>query len=173
MAQEKKDSVINFKKEIIIKENKFRVYNNWISGGIGASQNFGYGYSNHNFILDFNFHRQEKYFNLGVLLVGDDIGNYYLFQFHGGIGKRIENQQWNFAGFVGPSYSKGYKKKNGYYVDEMYSEFGAFISIEAIKKITYDIGIGIKPYADFNFRQTVAGASVVLYFSSAYQGKYR
>ncbi|MDQ3047702.1 MAG: hypothetical protein M3R27_09160, partial [Bacteroidota bacterium] len=48
---------------------------------------------------------------------------------------------------------------------------GIYLQAEAVKKITYDVGIGASIFADWNQEQSIIGAKIILYFSGAYRGK--
>jgi hypothetical protein len=48
---------------------------------------------------------------------------------------------------------------------------GIYAQVEAVKKITYDVGAGAAFYVDWNQEQAIFGARFILYFSGAYKGK--
>jgi len=155
----------------VYKNKKIKYYNNWITGGAGIQQNLNYklplGFAGG---LDFNFHVKQHYFQLGTVITGEKFGFYNNFQLHAGYGKRHEDASYHFAGFVGISYSMGYSKVDSIYSNP-YSKPGIYIQGEVIKKITYDVGIGVTLFADFNQEQSIIGARAILYFSGAYKGK--
>lgn len=171
-AQEQKPAP-DLKAEVIVDGKRFKVYNNWLSGGGGAGYNTQIPQMQFVGMLDYNFHLKEKYFQLGVMLAGDDFGNYNNSIMHAGYGKRMENEKFNFSAFGGLSYSKGYRKHsdNSYVPYESYKGAGLYLNAQAIKKITYDVGLGIGVTADVSKERTIAGITGVIYFSGAYKGK--
>ena len=72
--------------------------------------------------------------------------------------------------FGGVSYSTGYGKVDSIY-SRPFNQPGLYAQGEFVKKITYDVGIGLAVYADFNLEQSIVGARAILYFSGAYKGK--
>lgn len=166
-----KDSLYNKNAFVTVGNNKYKVYNNWVSAGAGAAHNFTYGRQQFCLGLNFNFHIKQHYFRAGLLLSGDAFGSYNNYQFHATYGKRIEKKQYNIAAFAGPSFSSGYKKVNGtYYANQFYNEPGIFGVMQFIYKIKYDIGIGPALYIDANRYQTIGGIKLDIYFSSSFIG---
>jgi hypothetical protein len=158
--------------EVVVNKKRFKVYNNWLSGYGGAGYNTVIPQLQFIGGLDFNFHIKEHYLQLGAALAGDDFGNYNNTIFHAGYGKRKENEKLNLSAFGGLSYTKGYRKKGGVYdITNPYEEPGLYINAQAVKKITYDVGIGLGLFADINQVRTLAGVVGVVYFSGAYRGK--
>jgi len=157
--------------EFVIENKRLKYYNSWVTGGAGAQQNLSYkralGFAGG---LDFNFHIKQHYFQLGTEITGEKFGFYSNYQFHLGYGKRFEDKDIHFAGFVGPSYSSGFGKVDSVYTRK-YAQVGAYVQIEIVKKITYDVGIGASFFADWNQEQTLIGLRAILYFSGAYKGK--
>lgn len=149
---------------------KFKVYNNWIDAGAGAAYNSGVPQVQFALAFDYNFHIQANYFQTGIVFSGDAPRNYNNYQYHLGYGKRDETQFYNFSMFAGITYSTGYNKKGNYYLLDQYHAIGAYGSVQYIKKIAYDVGIGPALFAEINTNHRIAGAMIVLYFSSAYKG---
>jgi hypothetical protein len=56
--------------------------------------------------------------------------------------------------------------------EKAFKEPGIYIEGQVIKKLTYDVGIGLSVFADYNQQQGIAGGRLIIYFSGAYQGKY-
>jgi hypothetical protein len=168
-AQQKSDT-IDLKKIIVIENKKFKVYNNWISGGPGVAYNSAVPQLQFALGFDYNFHMRAKYFQFGLLMSGDAFRTYNNYQLHLGYGKRDENTFYNLAMFAGISYSSGYKKIGQLYSSEPYKAFGVYGSLQYIKKISYDVGIGPALFVDINTNHRIAGALLVLYFSGAYKG---
>lgn len=160
----------------IYKDKKYKYYNNWLSGGAGTYYNFtrnkklGFALG-----VDYNFHIKYNYFQLGINLLGEQYGKYNNYHFHLGYGKRKENGKYHLAGFAGVSYTSGYQTllvDSTVYIRN-YNRPGIYIQLEGVKKITYDIGVGMMFFADVNQEQTIIGAKITLYFSGAYKGKKR
>lgn len=172
LYSQKKDSIYDGDKTIVINNNKFKVYNNWLSGGAGEINNFtreGYEFT---LGADYNFHIQAKYFQLGFCFSGFDINNFKDYDYHLGLGKRIENAKYNFAFFIGPAYATGFIKVNGTYsAGKIYNKLSLYGSIQMTKKIKYDVGIGPTLFFDLNQYQNMAGIRLDIYFSGAYKGK--
>jgi hypothetical protein len=176
-VDEKQTSVSN-KKNIppldsifVIQNKKLKYYNNWLTAGAGVQKNLTYkrktGFTGG---LDFNFHIKQYYFQLGAELTGEQFGFYDNYEFHLGYGKRFEDRDIHYAGFVGLSYSTGYGKVDSVYT-RPFSEPGIYGQIEIVKKVTYDVGIGAAVFADWNQEQGIIGVRLILYFSGAYKGK--
>jgi hypothetical protein len=159
----------------VYNNKKLKFYNNWISAGGGIQQNLSYkkpvGFAGG---VDLNFHVKHNYFQLGAILTGVRFGTYNNYQFHLGYGKRTENKDFHFAGFVGASYSTGYFSTR---IDSItvytrvFQKPGLYAQFEAVKKITYDVGIGVSVFGDFNQEQSIIGIRGILFFSGAYKGK--
>ena len=166
---QKEDSIYDPKKEIVINNNRFKVYNCWISGGAGWAQNFTTGRSKFNLGTDFNFHIKQEYFQLGTFFSGFYFGKYDNYNFHFCYGKRLENEKINVASFGGLSFSHGYTKRDTdfYY----YNDPSLYVSAQLIKKLTYDVGGGIEIFGELSLRQFLGGFRFIIYFSGAYKGK--
>ena len=161
MVDEKKDdsktnSVSKHKRELppvdstfVINNKKLRYYNNWMTIGGGFQQNLTYkrkpGFSGG---LDFDFHIKQQYFQLGGMISGERFGFYDNYQFHVGYGKRYEDKDVHFAGFIGVSYSTGYLKAGDSVYTTPFKAPGIYGQLEAVKKVTYDVGLGISLYGD-------------------------
>ena len=184
IVDEKKDdsktiSVVKHKKSLppvdstfVINNKKLKYYNNWITIGGGFQQNITYkrkpGFSGG---LDFNFHIKQHYFQIGTNISGEQFGFYNNYQFHVGYGKRFEDKDVHFAGFAGISYSTGYAKVGDTVYTRPYNQPGIYAQLEAVKKVTYDVGIGVSLFADWNQEQGMVGGRLIVYFSGAYRGK--
>jgi hypothetical protein len=172
LFSQKRDSIYDPKKQVIIKGNKFKYYNNWISAGAGYSDNFTRYGQEFTLGADYNFHIRMEYFQLGFYFNGERFGEYNNYNYHAGYGRRIENNAFNFSAFAGLAVSTGYKKKNDIFnTDLTYTQLGLYTCVQAIKKLTYDTGIGISVFYDINPYQNIGGARLDIYFSGAYKGK--
>lgn len=156
----------------ILKNKKLRYYNNWLTVGGGFNQNLTYkrkiGFAGG---IDYNFHLKQHYFQLGTFISGEKFGFYDNYEFHLGYGKRFEDKDIHFAGFAGVSYSTGYGKVGDTVYTRPFSQPGIYAQIEAVKKITYDVGAGFTFFVDWNQEQAIFGAKFIVYFSGAYRGK--
>jgi hypothetical protein len=184
MVEEKKDSsktisVSKHKKNLppadstfVMNNKKLRYYNNWLTVGGGFQQNLTYnrkpGFDGG---LDFNFHIKQQYFQLGTNISGEKFGFYNNYQFHVGYGKRYEDKDVHFAGFAGISYSTGYGKVGDTVYTRSFKQPGIYAQIEGVKKVTYDVGLGVSLFADWNAEQAIFGGRIIVYFSGAYRGK--
>ena len=100
----------NFKREIIIRDKRFRVYNNWFSGGGGIAGHTANPYMQVVLAVNINFHIKRQYFRLGGMMSGQDFGLWNNYQLHGGwIPYRKETEKYNLAFIGGIAYSTGYK----------------------------------------------------------------
>jgi hypothetical protein len=156
----------------VIHNKKFKYYNNWLTAGAGWQQNLTYkrnlGFSGG---LDYNFHVKQHYFQLGTNITGEKFGFYNNYQLHLGYGKRFEDKDLHVAAFAGVSYSSGRGKVDSIYV-RAYSQPGLYVQAEVVLKIAYDVGIGASLFADWNAEQAMTGFRFIVYFSSAYKGKF-
>lgn len=166
----------NRKEEIVYDSKRYRKYNNYLTFG------FGKGYSDirrldQSYInVDFQFHIQRNYFQIGMFMSGDDFLRNNNIQGHIGVGYRMERNKYNLAGFVGPSYSyfvTGKTDTAGYTVPIINNVLGGYLCLQGIYKIKYDVGLGVELFADFSILQKMAGARVIFFFSGAYRGVKR
>jgi hypothetical protein len=180
-VEEKKENteIKNMKRQIpldsefVIKNNRFRYYNNWLTIGGGLQQNMTYkrslGFAGG---VDFNYHIKHHYLQTGILITGENINFLTNYQIHLGYSKRFEDKDVQFVISVGPTYSTGYAKNAGDTVySRHYSEPGIYLQGDLIKKIKYDVGIGASLFAEWNPEQTLIGLRLILYFSGSYKGK--
>jgi hypothetical protein len=172
----KKDSVkpYNRKEEILFDGKRYRKYNNYLTIGAGPNYSSIRSSDQKNIGADFQFHARTQYFQLGAFLSGDDFTNNKNTQFHLGIGLRHERNYYHFAAFIGPSYSIFVTEKKdtaGVVIDHPVSTtLGGHISLQAVYKFKYDVGIGGEIFADISNKQQIVGARAIIYFSGAYRG---
>ena len=157
----------------VINNKILKYYNSWVTGGAGVQQNLVYKRSlGFTAGLDFNFHVKQQYFQLGTIITGEKFGFYDNYQFHLGYGKRYEDKDFHAAAFIGISYSTGYGKVDSTQTYERpFKHPGVYIEGQIVKKIAYDVGVGVSLFADYNQEQAIAGARFIIYFSGAYKGK--
>ena len=162
---------VDTKKIIVIDGKRFKVYNNWLSGGLGIGYNNTIAKMQLPLGVDFNFHIQGQYFQLGTMLIGDQVArNTNNYQLHFGYGRRKESTSMNFAYFAGFSHTTGYELENGLFRRDPYNTWGLYGQAQYIRKLTYDVGIGPALFVDWNPKRTVYGVRVDLFFSGAYKG---
>ncbi len=160
----------DFKKEIVYQNKKYRVYNNWLNAGAGPSYNSNIPHAQFSLVVDYNFHIKKEYFQFGILLSGDDFGNYNNVQAHVCYAKRKETEKYNFAAFLGPSYTSGNMYLDSTYSKKAFKEVGIYAEVQFIGKIKYDLGLGPSLFADYNSKRTIVGIKLDLYFSGAFKG---
>ena len=158
--------------EFVIKNNRFRYYNNWLTIGGGLQQNLTYnrslGFAGG---IDFNLHIKQQYLQTGLLITGENYNFLTNYQFHVGYAKRFEDKDVQFVIAVGPTFSTGYAKVDDSVYTRHYSEAGFYLQGDIVKKITYDVGVGASLFVDWNQEQTMVGLRFILYFSGSYKGK--
>jgi hypothetical protein len=168
----KKKHIAPLDSTFVINNKKLSYYNNWLTVGGGINQNLTFhrkfGFSGG---LDFNFHIQHHYFQLGTFISGEKFGFYDNYEFHLGYGKRYEDKDVHFSGFAGISYSTGFLKVGDSVYTKPFAVPGLYVQVEGVKKVTYDVGIGASLFVDCNAQQSILGARLILYFSGAYKGK--
>jgi hypothetical protein len=170
------DTVYNAKKEVVFKDKRFRVYNNWISGGAGPAWHSDNPRTQLALGLNFNFHIKQYYFRAGAMFSGDRFGSWNNYQVHAGyVIKRWENEKRHSAAIGGISYSTGYKflYAGHYDTPNPYSRAGLYLEYQYIPKMNYDFGIGGSLFADINDLNQIIGLRIDVYFSGAYRGYVR
>ena len=173
VAQKKTDGTPKpvWKRDTVIAGNVFKIYSNWINIGLGLLRNPTIPRTHITAGVDLNFHITNQYFQVGAMLAGEGYGIYSTSELHLCYGKRTENRKYNCDFFGGLSYSTFNAFSNGNYATEPSKEIGVYGMAQAIRKITYDVGIGISAFAEINSKQSMFGLRLDLYFSGAYKGK--
>src|ERR1044072_262696 len=91
----------NYKREIIINHQRFRVYNNWSSGGIGLAWHSTNPRTQIVLGFNYNFHIHQNYFRIGGMISGDLQDRFSLrnnYQAHAGwVPLRIDNAKYHLA----------------------------------------------------------------------------
>lgn len=173
LAQKKDTIPYNRKEEIVYDSKRYRKYNNYLTFG------FGKAYSNirrldQNLInVDFQFHLMREHFQLGFFMSGDDFLRNNNIQGHLCYGYRYEKPKFNLAGFIGPSYSYFVTAQTdtaGNVSPVMNGVMGAYVSLQAVYKVKYDVGLGAELFGDISAIQKMAGIKIIFYFSGAYRG---
>ena len=159
----------DLKREIVINNEKFRVYNNWVNLGAGVAKITNLDGQWFTGGIGYNFHIKAHYFQFGMDVEGEHFGSYVNTGFHLCYGDRKETKKFNLSYFAGISYTQGYKQ-----VDSTFKFFrapGLYVCAQFIKNLKYDLGLGPGVFADINQTRAVFGIRLDLYFSSAYRGK--
>jgi hypothetical protein len=168
----------NKKTEIKLDGKKYRIYNNYVTLGIGKGYNSIW---NSGFITtgaDFNFHIQKTYFQMGGYVQGPSFYNKQQVQLHGAAGYRKESYKYFWAAFGGLSYSNGFypfmlkdaKGEDSVTTYPIMSQVGVYTAVQFFYKLKFDYGIGLTLFGDINSKQYFVGARVELFFSGAYRG---
>lgn len=163
----------NPKKEIIYDGKRYRVYNSWLSVGVGVNYNTKWPKDEKNSAVDFSFNAKQHYFRLGGFMSGMDFTAANNYSFHACYGFRKEKEKYNLSAFIGPSTSyfrRPLSDSTNYNLAQVYNAAGGFAAVEAIYKFKYDVGLGAQVFCDYNQVQMVYGARLIVYFSGAYRG---
>lgn len=165
------------KREIRLDGKKYRIYNNYVTFGIGKGYNTVWSRFFHATAADFHFHIRKTYFQTGGYLQGRNFYDRQQIQLHLAPGYRRESYQYFWAAYGGFSYSNGYypvSLQNAAGTDtviyDLMSEPGLYAAIHAFYKLRFDYGIGLTLFGDINKRQSMVGARIELFFSGAYRG---
>jgi hypothetical protein len=157
------------KKEIILQNKRYHIYNNYLSAGVGQCYNSGWQQVELCTSFDFNFHARKNYFQIGGNLVGPALWNNNCIQLHAGWGYRLERCNYMLAAYGGVSFSDGYYLQNDTVKVKMNS-VGGYIALQAFYKFKFDYGVGVSTFFDVNAKQSLAGIKIELFFSGAYKG---
>ncbi len=162
---------------MLFKKKRYRVHNNYISGGPGLLASTIRPQTLNMIGLDFQFHIRWQHFQVGGYNSGVTSNRTSHLQGHLCYGYRYENTKYNFAVFGGPAYATGaapvtFQKNNGVdtVVGVQYFDWGFYVNCQAVKKITFDIGLGAEVFAEVSRRQTIFGIKVIAFFSGSYRG---
>lgn len=170
------DTTFNPKKEVVFNDKRFRVWNNWISGGAGPMFHTNNPRTQLALGVNFNFHIKHYYFRIGGMFSGDRFGSWNNLQGHiGWIPLRRDNEHAHQAIVAGVSYSTGYRFVYAGHYDNLnpYARAGVYAEYQYVRKINYDFGIGGALFADVNSQNTLIGLRIDVYFSGAYRGYVR
>lgn len=188
------------KYEIFALDNKlYKPYSNWLTIGLGKSYIFAekdslflddtlyhtyHGFDN-SFNLGFHFRVNDFWLNAGYHHSSKEFFLYRppirMDEFYVGAGYCIDKEKYHLSGFISPSYSLGnyynpipkldsLGQIDNYYLFTSYRDLGVHFSISYVRKIFYDVGLGITAYATINKRYPAVGLQLHMYFSGAYKG---
>ena len=165
------------KREIRLDGKKYRIYNNYVTFGVGKAYNSAWKQLFLATAADFNFHIAKAHFQLGGFLQGQNFYTRQQVQLHLGGGYRRESYQYFWAAFGGLSYTNGYypftlKTMGGSdsLIHPVMSVPGLYAAVQLFYKLRFDYGIGLTVFGDVNQLQSTVGARIELFFSGAYRG---
>jgi len=165
------------KREIKLDGKKYRIYNNYVTFGVGKGYNSVWDQGFLATAADFNFHIRKPYFQAGSYLQGHDFYTRQQVQLHLAAGYRSESYKYFWAAFGGVSYTNGYFpyalkdiKGEDSLIHPIMSEVGLYAAFQLFYKLKFDYGIGLTAFADVNSKQYMVGARIELFFSGAYRG---
>ena len=161
------------KKEIILQNKRYRIYNNYVTGGAGKCYNSGWKEWQLCPALDFNFHIEKKYFQVGGMLVGPRLGVNNCLQTHICWGYRFDRVNYMLAAYGGLSYTGGYYVHKDSVDQTAFRAIGGYVALQYFYKINIDYGIGAIAFLDVNTTQILSGIRLELFFSGAYRGLKR
>ena len=168
------------KKEIKLDGKKYRIYNNYVTVGAGKGYNSGWNEGLFTSAVDFNFHLQKTYFQMGGLLQGRSYGDNQLIQLHFCAGYRKESYNYFWAAYGGLSYTDGFfplylKNTTGgdSTVIQSVKQIGLYAAVQAFYKVKFDYGIGFTLFGDVNQQEYMVGLRLELFFSGAFRGNIR
>lgn len=162
----------NFKREIIIGNKRYRVYDNWVNVGVGAAYSSKNPRLQMTIGMDFNFHIRKAYFNIGGYLAGDGYLQWNQYSLHAGyIGYQRQSEKMRTAAMGGISFTNGYEFiYAGHYSGVAYNEFGIYAEYQFFHKIEYTTGFGTTLLINVNKKGVLAGLRLDGYLSGGYKG---
>lgn len=165
----------NFKREIVIDDKRYRVYNNWMSFGIGPGYHSANPRTQFAMGINFQFHIKKYYFNLGGIFSGDNFGVWNNYTGHiGWVPWRKETERYNLAAMGGVSYTRGYTfLYAGHYSSVPWDRVGIYAEFQYTMKVQYAVGVGPTFFVDWNDKRTLIGIRLDGYLSGAYRGYVR
>lgn len=176
-AQFKDTLPYNRKHELLYRGKRYAIYNNYLLMGAG------YNYSSlhadpplqTNYGMQFVFHIRKQHFQGGVLVSGRSFTWSRHIALFGGYGYRKEDLKYNLGVFAGACYNYGILPPRITISDtipaKLYERWGGYVSAHYIKKLYYDIGIGVEVFVNVDPKHLMAGGKAIMFFSGAYRGK--
>jgi len=159
----------NRKEEILYQSKRYRVHNNYLTLGGGILGSTLREDMQNAVAADYQFHIRRKHFQVGAMMSGEEfLSNNYV-QLHLGYGYRIENYNTNYAAFIGPTYFSGVAGRVGQ-AEDFFDGYGVYVSVQAVLKFAYDIGLGVEVFGEANYKQNMVGIKLIAFFSGAYRG---
>lgn len=175
LAQEKpyikpEKSEYDRKEEIIYDGKRYRIHNSYLNVGAGLMQSSIRTGIQRILGIDFHFPIRRSHFQVGVMMSGESFGSNNNIQGHICYGLRKETEKSNLAIFAGPSYHTGVVGDVASGLPIFYQNFGIYGGAQAVRKISYDIGLGVELFGDISNRQRIVGLKAIVFFSGAYRG---
>ena len=160
------------KQEIVLQNKRYRIYNNYVTGGVGKCYNSSWQDLETSTSLDYNFHLKRNRFQTGFLLAGPSFRNNNVIQLHAGMGYRLERCNYHWAVYGGVSYSDGYRLQSSSVPDSVFkfSTIGVYSNLQFFYKLKFDYGLGVSAFIDANTREVLTGINIQLFLSGAYKG---
>jgi hypothetical protein len=118
----------------------------------------------------YNFKIKKSFFQVGYnrsempILWGKYTAN-HLNDLHLAFCIRKENKLFNIAYVMGIGKAWGLKDNVGY------NKIAAYAEAQLIRKVFYDIGIGINMFVNYNRQYPIGGLRLEFFMSSSYQGQ--
>lgn len=165
----------NFKREIVIENKRYRVYNNWVTFGAGGAYHSANPRTQFALGMNFEFRINKYYFNLGGLMSGDQFGVWNNYSGHlGFVPFRRENEKRNMAAMACLSYTVGYDYLfPGHYSSNRWDRVGFYAEYQYTMKLQYAVGVGPTFFVDVNQKRAMVGVRLDGYLSGAYRGYVR
>jgi hypothetical protein len=158
------------KEEIIFDNKRYRLYNNYLTGGSGYLGSSIRTQVQKTVGVDYNFHIRRQYFQAGLMMSGEEFLSNNNVQLHACYGIREEKGFTNVCIFAGPSIFTGVEGTPGLTAATYYKGLGAYFCFQAILKFKYDIGLGINVFAELSQKQNLGGLKFIFFFSGSYRG---
>lgn len=162
---------------IFYKGKRYKVKSNWLTIGAGKTSDFGVAKEMISAAIDYNFYWKKGLWKFGYYRNGNL--SYYqnsvlhVNDLHVAYGFRNQTTRRNLAAFAGISRISGIDFNLDKKAFTPFKTFGVYADIEAVRKITYDVGIGISLYGNYNVSLPLIGIRLDLYFSNAYKEKFK
>jgi hypothetical protein len=167
----KKEKQDYFRKEEIIFDGKrYRIHNSYLSLGPGFLQSTLRTSTQRALGIDFQFPIRRSHFQLGVMMSGEGFSSNNNVQAHICYGLRRERTRTNLAAFAGPSYFTGVRSDAASGLPVFYSGWGGYLCLQAVRKFTYDMGLGVELFGEISREQNVTGIKLIVFFSGSYRG---
>lgn len=166
-AAEKRDED---KKEANIRGNRFKLVSNYVSFGAGGARRFLEKAYDIPVAAAYNFRIKKMFFQAGYLRssmpgFSEKLSDLFVNDLHFCVNLRRENKIVNISYVFGPSLAYGL------YNNERFSHLGVYAEAQLIRKLFYDVGIGLCPFIAYNVRYPLGGIRLEIFLSGAYQGK--
>lgn len=166
---------------IKVGDKVYKTGSSWFTAGGGLGRATNLRLDQVNFSMAYHHRYKAMYFNLGYHYSSDVffLRNRPMVQLndvHAGAGLRFEFIHFNFAFFIGPTWSyvrlHDYTDQWGRHYYTVFHTLGAHTELQFTYKFFYDLGIGTSLYGSFNSKYQVLGVQLHFYFSSAYKAKH-